>query len=71
MLSKEIEKRINAKVKKSKIYEIINYFYHGKEFINWLISKRNKTLQALDGKFQNRWEHILKFEEVQDNENPC
>jgi len=63
MNAREIEKRLKGKVGKSKIQEIINYFFYTQEFSEWLEKQSNSNTQTLNGQFKNRWEYILKFDE--------
>lgn len=58
----EIEEDFKSKIKKSKIHEILNYFHYKKDFSEWLKKPQNQTFPDLNGKFDIRWEHILKFE---------
>lgn len=68
MKARQIEKKIFRRVKKSKIQEILNYFYYTNEFIIWLEKQSSKSAQDLYGQFKNRWEFILKFDESIDDE---
>ena len=63
MSARKIEKLLKGKVKKSKIQEIINYFFYAQEFCEWLENQSNSSTQPLNGQFKNRWEYILKFDE--------
>ena len=58
----DIERIINKKIKKSKIAEILNYFFYWNEFCIWLQNQNNKEISELDGNFKKRWKFILEFE---------
>ncbi len=74
MNARQIEKQIKGKVRKSKIQQILNYFFYTKEFTIWLEYQLKHGLQPLNGQFKERWEYILKFDECIKDENsdiPC
>lgn len=58
----EIERKIHRKIRKSKIGEILNYFFYWNYFIKWLENPKYKEESDLDGNFQKRWQYILEFE---------
>lgn len=53
--------KIIKKIRKSKIYEIINYFYYSNEFKIWLKMQQNQTFQELYGKFFNEWKNVINY----------
>lgn len=59
----EISKILKYKIKKSKIYEIKNYFYYAQSFINYLKMYITNGIDNLNGKFHKPWEHVYKFED--------
>lgn len=65
MKVEDIRRAIKKKLSKSKIYEILNYYFYRTEFIEWLKNKEYKNLQPMDGNFAKRWSKILKFDEVE------
>ena len=61
---KKIAKKLNRYIKKSKVYEIYNFYYYSKNFIEWL-----KTFSYMDfpekyGKFSSCWLKIFQFERL-------
>ncbi len=70
MKIKDIERAIQKKIKKSKISEIINYFFYWDSFLIWLEKRKEKSNSALDGNFQTRWQFILEFEKGYTDEEP-
>ena len=64
MKPKEIIKLLKGKLKKSTIYANIKYFFYPNEFLKWIIGKKNITLPPLDGKFNERWQKILEFDNL-------
>lgn len=61
----EIVKRINRKIKSSKIYELKRLYYHWQDFVKWLESDMDIETQEFNGNFLGRWEKVLKFEAVE------
>ena len=63
----KIKTIINKKkriLKKSSIYKIVKIIYYKKEFLNWLQNQQEPAWEQLDGKFNNRWCEIIKFEKL-------
>lgn len=60
---KEISRILKHKIKKSKIYEIKNYFYYAPSFINYLKTHITNGIDNLNGNLQKQWNRIYKFEE--------
>ena len=58
----DIEKRIGKKIKKSKISEILKYFFYWDIFNKWLETNEQKQSSEIDGNFQKRWQFVLDFE---------
>lgn len=65
MRVESIRKLIGQKIGKSKIYEILNYYFYRDEFIEWVETEGYKDSQPLNGNFTNRWQYITKFDEVE------
>lgn len=61
---KEIINKLKRFIKKSKVYEICNFFYYSKEFIKWLELQSNCEFSQFYGKCHNFWFKTLQFEKL-------
>lgn len=59
---KQIAKILKNKIKKSKIYEIKNYFYYALDFIEYLKKHIINGFEHFDGIFNKQWKKVLNFE---------
>lgn len=66
---KEIEKLIHHKIKKSKIYEILRFYFSPEEFLIWLRNNVKSDFTELYGNCQKYYDKILDFEKEFDSGN--
>lgn len=63
MKVEKIVKKLNGKIKKSKIYDILKYFYYQDEFLKYIEAIDIKELNGMYGKNNQAWLYINKFEQ--------
>lgn len=57
----EIEKKLNGRVHKSKIYEIKNYYFYLDEFLEYLHNGFVKEVSTFDGIYDYQWTNMWVF----------
>ena len=60
--NKKIIKKLQSKIKQTKIYEHVKTFFYVDDFLKWLESKQNKPIHMLNEKTSKRWRKIIAFE---------
>lgn len=65
MKSKLIVLKMQKLIKKSKIYEILSFYYYSKEFLKWLKIQQEQCFTELYGNLSKSWNKIIEFEACQ------
>lgn len=65
MKTKNIVKKFKNKIGRSKIYDILKYFYYSSEFLKWLKNKEPQEKEPLYGQKDAKWYLVDKFKEAE------